>query len=136
MTQRLLVKPQSNNSPQSTSPVIPKFIEMRVAIASLLALPVLAVATPLSVRQSGGTCSTGTVQCCEKTVSSSSSSANLLLGLLGIVVGDLTDLIGLQCSPITVIGVGTGNACGSNVVCCSNTASGGLIGIGCLPIEL
>ena len=38
-----------------------------------------------------------------------------------IVLGDLTGLIGLTCSPISVVGVGSGSECSSNVVCCSNT---------------
>ena len=49
-----------------------------------------------------------------------SASGNLLLGLLGIVLGDITGLIGLNCSPLTVIGVGSGNACSANAVCCTN----------------
>lgn len=107
---------------------------MKFAAASLLALPLLAVATPLEVRQSS--CSSGSVQCCDSTISSSSAQAGLLAGLLGIVLGDLTGLIGLTCSPINVIGIGSGNACSSNTVCCSNTQLGGLIGIGCIPITL
>ena len=44
----------------------------------------------------------------------------LLLGLLGIVLDGVDALLGLDCSPITIIGAGTGNACSSNVVCCQN----------------
>ena len=51
---------------------------------------------------------------------SNSASATLLLGLLGIVLDDITGLIGLNCSPITVVGVGSGNACSANAVCCTN----------------
>ncbi|GJF00058.1 fungal hydrophobin [Phanerochaete sordida] len=109
---------------------------MKFAVATLLALPLLAVATPLEVRQSAGSCSTGSVQCCDSTVSSTSAEGNLLAGLLGIVLGDITGLIGLTCSPISVVGVGSGSECSANVVCCSNTQVGGLIGIGCLPITL
>ena len=85
---------------------------------------------------------------------SSSSGANTLAGLLGIVLGDLTGLLGLDCSPLSIIGVGTGNGCTASPVCCSNTEAvsdslleiteesthnfgqGGLIGIGCIPITL
>ena len=41
---------------------------LRATAASLLALPLLAVATPVERRQSG-TCSTGSIQCCNSTVS-------------------------------------------------------------------
>jgi hypothetical protein len=44
-----------------------------------------------------------------------------LLGLLGIVVADLSGLVGVTCSPITVIGAGTTN-CANQVVCCSNNS--------------
>ena len=86
----------------------------RVVAVSALALPLLAAATPVELvaRQS---CSTGSVQCCNSTVAVSepvgdvngticspsvrssqanSASGNLLLGLLGIVLGDITGLIG------------------------------------------
>ncbi|KAI0635188.1 fungal hydrophobin [Trametes polyzona] len=110
----------------------------RAAAFALGALPILAVATPLEVRggSGGSSCSTGPVQCCNSTVDADSASGNLLLGLLGIVLGDLTGLIGLNCSPLSVVGVGSGNACSSNAVCCTNNNVGGLISIGCLPITL
>ena len=43
-----------------------------------------------------------------------------ILALLGIVLQDVNAAVGLDCSPITVIGVGTGNQCNANVVCCDN----------------
>ncbi|KAM5537112.1 hypothetical protein V8D89_009258 [Ganoderma adspersum] len=107
----------------------------RAVAFTALALPLLAVATPVELvaRQS---CSTGSVQCCNSTVAANSASGNLLLGLLGIVLGDITGLIGLNCSPLTVIGVGTGNACSAQAVCCTNNNVGGLISIGCVPVTL
>ena len=50
----------------------------------------------------------------------SDPAASLLLGLLGIVIQGVDALVGLDCSPITVIGVGTGNSCSANAVCCQN----------------
>lgn len=52
----------------------------------------------------------------------SSVAGGLLLGLLGIVLNDLNVLLGLDCSPISVVGVGSGSACSANVVCCENNA--------------
>ncbi|KAH9849346.1 fungal hydrophobin-domain-containing protein [Lenzites betulinus] len=95
---------------------------------------VTVTATPPAA--TGSTCSTGPIQCCNSVESSSSAAGSLLLGLLGVVLGDITGLIGLDCSPLSVIGVGSGNACSSNAVCCQNNNVGGLISIGCLPIEL
>lgn len=44
---------------------------MKFTAATLLALPLLAVATPMSLeaRQSAGTCDTGTLECCGMTIS-------------------------------------------------------------------
>lgn len=50
----------------------------------------------------------------------SDPAASLLLGLLGIVLDGVDALIGLDCSPITVIGVGSGGSCDANAVCCQN----------------
>ena len=60
------------------------------------------------------------MQCCEEVVKADNPVAELILGLLGIVLGDITGLIGLQCSPLSVIGVGSGSACSANAVCCEN----------------
>ena len=46
----------------------------------------------------------------------------LLLGLLGIVIDGVDALLGLECSPITIVGLGSGNACSANVVCCENNS--------------
>ncbi|OCH85440.1 fungal hydrophobin [Obba rivulosa] len=93
------------------------------------------VTAPGSTATAVSTCSTGSVQCCNSVQSASSGLGSLLLGLLGIVVEGVDVLLGVDCSPITVIGVGGGN-CNSNVVCCEDNAVGGLISIGCLPIIL
>ncbi|KAF9263101.1 fungal hydrophobin [Marasmius fiardii PR-910] len=77
-------------------------------------------------------------QCCQQVQSvqqANSSGLSGLLSLLGVVLGDITLPIGLNCSPITVIGGGNGG-CNTNTVNCQGTAAGGLIGIGCLPIQI
>ncbi|KAI0070165.1 fungal hydrophobin [Panus rudis PR-1116 ss-1] len=106
----------------------------RLAAFATLALPVLAVATPahLDARQS---CSTGPIQCCESTATAGSATGAALLGLLGIVVQDLNVLLGVDCSPISVGGVGGGN-CGAQAVCCENNNVGGGISLGCVPVTL
>jgi hypothetical protein len=74
----------------------------------ITALVALAAATP--VRRTNpipaANCTTGPVQCCNSTEKASDASATKILGLLGIVLQDLNVLVGLTCSPITVIGVG------------------------------
>ncbi|KIP08216.1 hydrophobin [Phlebiopsis gigantea 11061_1 CR5-6] len=115
----------------------------RLSVVSTLALSLLAVATPLNVARqdtSGSSqpssCSTGSIQCCETVTQADSASAAAILGLLGIVLQDVTALVGLTCSPITIVGVGSGGACSAQTVCCENNSVGGLISIGCIPITL
>ncbi|KAF9558361.1 fungal hydrophobin [Agrocybe pediades] len=101
-----------------------------------LALPLLAAASVLP-RNDGPSnqCNTGTLNCCNSVQSASSSSVAGLLGLLGIVVGDVTGLVGLNCSPINVIGI-SGNSCSAQPVCCTGNTFNGLITLGCSPINL
>ena len=112
----------------------------RVLALALTALPFLAAANPVAL----GTptdCATGDLQCCDTTETVSlpcplfesladirdrqagSPAGAALLGLLGIVVQDVNVLIGVTCSPITVIGVGTGSSCSTNTVCCSDNSN-------------
>nr|TBU29281.1 fungal hydrophobin-domain-containing protein [Dichomitus squalens] len=105
---------------------------LALAVASL---PILAAATPveLEARQS---CSTGEIQCCESTETAGSATGTALLGLLGVVVQDLNVLLGVNCSPITVIGVGSSGSCSASTVCCDDNSHGGLVSIGCVPVSL
>ncbi|KAI0075015.1 fungal hydrophobin, partial [Panus rudis PR-1116 ss-1] len=82
------------------------------------------------------TCSTGPVQCCNSVQHAGAPAAAGLLGLLGVVVQDLNVPIGLTCSPISVIGGGSGGNCNAQTVCCENNNFSGLIAIGCTPINL
>ncbi|KAI0713767.1 fungal hydrophobin-domain-containing protein [Earliella scabrosa] len=81
-------------------------------------------------------CNTGPVQCCNKLESANSDAGSAILSLLGIAVQDVTAKIGLECSPLSVVGVGSGSGCSTRPVCCENNNVGGLISIGCVPIML
>ncbi|GJJ16247.1 sc3 hydrophobin [Clathrus columnatus] len=76
-------------------------------IVPLMATLAMASPTPTGVSQ----CNTGTISCCNTVQSASSSPVSSLLGLLGIVVGDVTALVGLGCTPLSVIGIGSGVSC-------------------------
>ncbi|KAF9552098.1 fungal hydrophobin, partial [Agrocybe pediades] len=80
-------------------------------------------------------CTTGDLQCCNSTGAASESSISALLGLLGIVVQDVTALVGVNCSPISVIGIG-GNSCTAQPVCCTNNSFHGLVALGCTPVDI
>ena len=90
--------------------------------SALLALPLLAAAVPQAADGvAGGTpttsstaptiapsqCNTGPIQCCNSVEKASNPAVSTLLGLLGIVLGDVDALVGVTCSPITVIGGGS-----------------------------
>ncbi|KAH8822418.1 fungal hydrophobin [Flagelloscypha sp. PMI_526] len=80
-------------------------------------------------------CSTGPIQCCQTVGTATNPVISLLLGLLGIVVKDVNALIGATCSPITLVGVGS-SGCSAQSVCCEDNSHGGLISMGCAPINL
>ncbi|KAM5542043.1 hypothetical protein V8D89_004353 [Ganoderma adspersum] len=103
----------------------------RLAAVSALAFAVLAAAAD--------SCNTGSMQCCNHVEDSNSVSGSTLLSALaglGVNVQDITGQIGLQCSPLSVVGVGAGNGCSASPVCCQNNNVGGLVSIGCVPISL
>ncbi|THH00155.1 hypothetical protein EW026_g2334 [Hermanssonia centrifuga] len=121
----------------------------RISATSLyvfIALGVLGVATPnpenakrwgapassvASARQSN----TGALECCQSVQSSSTQQVKLILGLLGIVLQGPSVLVGLTCSPISVVGPGAGQ-CNASPVFCNDNSHGGLISIGCVPVTL
>ncbi|KAJ3491685.1 hypothetical protein NLI96_g533 [Meripilus lineatus] len=82
-----------------------------------------------------GNCSTGPIQCCSQTQTAGAGGPiTSLLNLLNIVVpADV--LVGLDCSPINVIGVGQ-SQCSASPVCCQNNNVGGLLSVGCVPVQL
>ncbi|KDQ60486.1 hypothetical protein JAAARDRAFT_109771, partial [Jaapia argillacea MUCL 33604] len=99
---------------------------------------ILATAMPtadMEVRQTSQ-CNVGTLNCCNSVQDSTSLGVTSLAGLLGIDLSGITGLVGLTCSPISVLGVGNGGACTASPVCCENNSFGGLISLGCVPITL
>ncbi|PCH38992.1 fungal hydrophobin [Wolfiporia cocos MD-104 SS10] len=94
------------------------------------------VTAPAPTVTTAGQCNTGDAQCCQSTESASSAAGSQLLGLLGIVLEDADVLLGLDCSPLDVVGVGSGSECNAEPVCCTENGIGDLISIGCVPISL
>ncbi|KAF9007185.1 hydrophobin-315 [Cyathus striatus] len=99
--------------------------------AVTLALATFAAATPVA----RDTCTTGSLQCCNSVQSASNSAVSKLLGLLGIDVSSVTALVGVTCSPISVVGVG-GNSCTAQPACCTNNSFNGVVALGCTPINI
>ncbi|EIW85899.1 fungal hydrophobin [Coniophora puteana RWD-64-598 SS2] len=80
-------------------------------------------------------CDTGSLQCCDTVTSAKSESASAILGLLGVVLSNLDVLVGLTCSPISVLSSGS-SGCTADPVCCENNNFSGLISLGCVPVNL
>ncbi|KAI0738365.1 fungal hydrophobin-domain-containing protein [Daedaleopsis nitida] len=113
------------------------FAKLAVIISSLA---ILAAATPFPGGGSGSepasSCSTAPVQCCDQTGTASSEPFAGVLAGLGVVVQDVNALVGLSCSSVNVVGVGSGATCDTNAVCCQDNSLGGLAAIGCVPVDL
>ncbi|KAF5356484.1 hypothetical protein D9757_012562 [Collybiopsis confluens] len=111
-------------------------ISMQFKLAFVtVALATLAAATPAPRNEPASSCTTGPIQCCNTVTTASNPAAAGILALLGIVLQDLTVAVGLTCSPITLIGVGN-SGCAAQAVCCEDNSHGGLISIGCVPVQL
>ncbi|KAF8985268.1 fungal hydrophobin-domain-containing protein [Cyathus striatus] len=108
-------------------------MKIKSVVFSSLTFATLAAAwgNPIPASQ----CTTGDLQCCQNSGSSTDSAISSALSLLGIVVQDVNALIGVTCSPISVIGAG-GNSCTAQPVCCTDNSFNGLIALGCTPINL
>ncbi|EIW85893.1 fungal hydrophobin [Coniophora puteana RWD-64-598 SS2] len=92
------------------------------------------VTAPATTVTAASQCNTGDIQCCNSTSSASDPATSLLLGLLGIVVQGVDVLVGIDCSPISVLS--GGSSCTAEPVCCENNNFNGLISLGCSPINL
>ncbi|KAF5326106.1 hypothetical protein D9611_000582 [Ephemerocybe angulata] len=111
-------------------------------LTSLFALVSVAIATggggtppPPTPTIPASQCNTGPIQCCNSVQAANAPAVSTLLGLLGIVLQDVTALVGVTCSPISVIGV-AGNSCSAQPVCCTNNTFNGVVALGCSPVNL
>ncbi|RPD53870.1 fungal hydrophobin [Lentinus tigrinus ALCF2SS1-7] len=111
---------------------------MFAKLLSIASLAILAAATPTpgGGGSGSGDCSTGPIQCCDTVEKASDPAAADILASIGVVVQDVDALVGLTCSPVTVVGVGSSGSCDANAVCCEDNSHGGLISIGCVPVTL
>lgn len=97
----------------------------------LLPLPIVliqcysATATDLPASQ----CNTGPVQCCDDDGLISDPTIASALGPLAVLLSGVTAVIGVTCTPITVVGVGSGATCDAHPLCCEDNHFTG-IGVG------
>ncbi|KAF9230910.1 hydrophobin [Melanogaster broomeanus] len=109
------------------------FFRASTLLVPIVALAAVATAAPntLEARQSSE-CDTGSAECCNGTYSSDSATITSLVALLGIVLPDVSGLVGLGCTAI----VGTAASCTQEPVCCTGNTDNGLINVGCTPINV
>ncbi|KAF9060580.1 hypothetical protein BDP27DRAFT_1452647 [Rhodocollybia butyracea] len=92
-------------------------MQIKLALVTA-AVATLAVANPTSLASS--ICSTGSLQCCEKTETAAKVLKDhaivALLKRAGINTKDITGLVGFGCSDINVAG---GGSCAGEAVCCT-----------------
>ncbi|KIM84787.1 hypothetical protein PILCRDRAFT_817585 [Piloderma croceum F 1598] len=91
----------------------------------------LAVAVP-----TGGSkqCETSKQNCCKSVQQAGNPDPAFLAGLLDLIL-PIDAQVGLTCSPISVVGTGSGCAESQTPVCCNENKFNGLINIGCTPIQ-
>ncbi|KAF8838405.1 hydrophobin [Paxillus ammoniavirescens] len=102
------------------------------AVVSVAALAIAGAIPTTPTNQ----CNTGSMQCCNNY--QSASSLNQLLTSIGFldVLAGVTGNVGTDCTPITVVGTGSGADCTAQPVCCTDNTFNGLINVGCTPINL
>ncbi|PPQ68078.1 hypothetical protein CVT24_002942 [Panaeolus cyanescens] len=108
----------------------------KLAIFTAATMAVFVAAAPAPQDGINNSCNTGPVQCCNQLFESEDESYAGLLSLLGVVAGPITAQVGLECSPISAIGLGSGASCTTQPVCCSGNKFNGLVNVGCSPVNL
>jgi hypothetical protein len=79
-------------------------------------------------------CNGGTIHCCDSVTKANPEVQSKVAELLGVVVGPDVG-VGLTCSPLKTLGVGSGE-CSQQTACCEGNTMKGLVVIGCSPISL
>ncbi|KAF9220770.1 hydrophobin, partial [Gyrodon lividus] len=94
----------------------------------LLPVALLASASHLEARDQ---CNTGPIQCCNSVQTTQEASSLLAQYNLVDVAAGIVGLVGVTCSPITAIGLGSGCAATQQPVCCTNNNFNGVVNLGC-----
>ncbi|KAF8154163.1 fungal hydrophobin-domain-containing protein [Crassisporium funariophilum] len=80
-------------------------------------------------------CNTGPIQCCNKVGTAQAIGYTHILAAAGIVIQPVDAILGVECSPITIIGAG-GNSCSAQPVCCTGNTYNGLVNVGCTTVNI
>ncbi|TEB25928.1 fungal hydrophobin, partial [Coprinellus micaceus] len=79
-------------------------------------------------------CNSGSLHCCNETVSGNSPSVSSIASLLGIA-GSATSLVGIKCTPLAAIGISSNN-CAQQTACCTGNSFNGLVNVACTPVNV
>ncbi|KAK7437142.1 hypothetical protein VKT23_018767 [Stygiomarasmius scandens] len=93
----------------------------------------LAVPTTSSIATTSD-CNTGSILCCDAFTTVDDPAVTRLADRLGIPVPPSANLIGLNCSSVSAIGIGE-NSCSAELFCCKNSFNGG-VALGCAPVDV
>ncbi|TFK71001.1 fungal hydrophobin [Pluteus cervinus] len=91
--------------------------------------------TNIPIPPNACTADVGTLLCCSNLGSASSIGIGSILGLFGIILTTLDALVGVNCSPLQILGTG-GSTCTAQPVCCADVEYNGAIGVGCIPVNV
>ncbi|KAF8063153.1 hydrophobin 2 [Lyophyllum atratum] len=86
--------------------------------------------------QPASQCGTENLHCCDTIQYSDSSAIAPLLHTLNIVIEGVATPIGITCTPINVLGIGSDGPCAGQPVCCQNNDFHGVVAIACVPINI
>lgn len=111
----------------------------RVILVSALSSLITASAMPNIAR--GGRpgpsiCANGSPQCCSQAIAVNQTSVDLTrFGVNETVNVAMGTILGIQCSPITLVGVGSVQ-CTQQVLCCGGALSNGLVDVNCTAVSI
>ncbi|KAG1820025.1 fungal hydrophobin [Suillus variegatus] len=111
-------------------------VSLLAFVVGTSAVPTLSARDNSTCSSTGAQCDTGTVSCCDTTYKSNSHELSRILSVLNIALDPVEGNVAMGCSPISVIGTGSGAECNQEPVCCSGNTYYGLINIGCSPINI
>ncbi|KAF8872813.1 fungal hydrophobin [Infundibulicybe gibba] len=80
-------------------------------------------------------CNTGTMQCCTEASNASNTANSIIISVAHIDANGVKALVSSSCSPITVVGTGSGYST-SMPVCCTENNINGLVSFGCSPVNI
>ncbi|KAG0708435.1 fungal hydrophobin [Suillus ampliporus] len=81
-------------------------------------------------------CDTGSIQCCQSAMTFAAAEQAFPAFDLAAIDAWADALVGLTCSPLSVVGTGSGCAANQEPLCCEGNSYNGLVNLGCSPINI